>query len=45
MSQEKLTNLGILYIEKNIAKALNLDVVVNSFATKHNKTKLDKSFA
>ena len=40
MSQERPTDLGILYIEKNIVKALNLDVVVNSFVPKHNNRKL-----
>ena len=32
MSQERLTDLGILFIEKNIVKSLNLDVVVNCLA-------------
>ena len=41
MSQERLTDLGILYFEKNIVKALNLvDVVVNYFATKHNNREI-----
>ena len=40
MTQERLTDLGILYIEKNIVKILNLDVVINYFATKHKNRKI-----
>lgn len=40
MSQERLTDLGILYVEKHIVKSLDLDVVVNFFATKHNNRKI-----
>ena len=39
MIQERLTDLGILYIEKNILIALNLDVAVNYFATKYNNNR------
>lgn len=40
MSQGRLTDLGILYVEKNIIKTLDLDVVVDLFATKHNNRKI-----
>lgn len=40
MSQERLTYSGILYVEKNIVKALDLDVIVDSFATKHNNRRI-----
>lgn len=39
-SQERLTDLGILYVEKNVVKTLDLDVIVDSFATKHNNRRI-----
>ncbi|KAI4455650.1 hypothetical protein MML48_9g00000106 [Holotrichia oblita] len=39
-SQERLTDLGILYVEKNVVKSLDLDVIVDSFATKHNNRRI-----
>lgn len=40
MCNEKLTSVAILKIEKRISKSLNLDIVVDKFASIHNNRRI-----
>lgn len=40
MGQERLTNLSILYIEKNMINLINIDQIIEKFAEKNRRTML-----
>ena len=40
MSEDRLNNLAILSIEKNISADLNIEGVVDVFASKHNNRRI-----
>ena len=40
MTDERLSNLSMMSIEKKIAKSLDLEEVIDKFAVKHNNRKI-----